>query len=764
MEVTKRDGRREQLDLQKFHKMVEEACEGLSGVSVSQVEMNSNIQFYSGITTKEIQRILVRSAADLISLDRPNYQYVAARLLLYGLYKEVYGQFGTLPLRQMIETNIGHGVYDKEVLGYYTDAEWAELNDYIKHERDFDFTYAGLQQLADKYLVQHRSTGTIYETPQIAFMVLSAVGFHKYPKETRLSYVKRFYDAISKHKLSEPTPIVAGVRTPSRQYASCVLVDVDDTLDSIFASASAVGKYTAARAGIGLNFSRIRAIKSQIRYGEVEHTGVVPFLKVFESTVRSTTQNGIRGGNASVYFSIWHKEIESILVLKNNKGTEDSRVRRLDYGIKISKLFYERLIRNEEITLFSPHEVPDLEAAYGLPEFDELYLKYEKSTKVSKTKVSATHLFSELIKERAETGRVYILNIDNANQYGPFLEQITLSNLCTEILLPTKPIQSLDDEEGRIATCILGAINLGKIKSLSELENLCDLQVRFLDELIDYQTYPVRAAEIYTKTYRTLGIGYTGFAHYLAKNNVRYEDDSALKLVHETTEAFAFYLTKASVQLAKEKGRADASDKSKYGQGLFPIDYYKKDIDSVSNFDLLCDWEGLRVDLKEHGIRNLTLMAQMPVESSSLITNSTNGIEPPINAKSIKKSKKGNLPMIIPGYNQLKNQYTYAWEQKLNKGYLNIVVTLQKFMDQTISANTYYNPKFYENGDIPVSEMLKDLLTFFKLGGRTLYYHNTFDDKKDAASELAAEFEKELAQQAIDDAELDDDDCAACKI
>lgn len=758
MEVIKRDGRREQLDLNKFHKMVEEACEGLSGVSASQVEMNSGIQFYNGITTKEIQKILVRSASDLITLDQPGYQYVAARLLLFGLYKEVFGQFEPLPLVELINRNIAAGVYDKEITSYYSDEEWAELNNYIQHKRDFDFAHAGLQQLVDKYLVQNRTTGQIFETPQVAYMVISAVGFKDYPSKTRLSYVKRFYDSVSQQKINLPTPIMAGVRTPKRQYASCVLVDVDDTLDSIFASTAAVGRYTAARAGIGLNIGRIRAIKSQIRSGEVEHTGLIPFLKVFEATTKSTSQNGIRGGSASVFIPIWHKEIESIIVLKNNKGTEDNRVRKLDYTVQLSKLFYERFLKGQDISLFSPHEVPGLYEAFGLPEFDALYKRYEANTNISRITIPAAQLFSDIMRERAETGRIYLMNIDHANQNGPFKEKVSQSNLCLEILLPTTPIQDLHDTDGRIATCILGAVNLGKLRSLDELENLTDLQVRFLDQLIDYQEYPVKAAALYTKEYRTLGIGYIGLAHYLAKHKVGYEDPQAWHLIHDTTEAFAYYLTKASINLAKEKGPAAKFSATKYSDGLFPKDYYKRDIDTLGEFALKYDWDGLKEEMLQFGMRNCTLMAQMPAESSATISNATNGIEPPREYLSIKKSKKGTLKQIVPSYNTLKSYYTKVWDMESNKGYLNIVAIMQKFFDQTISANTNYDSRKFPNSEIPMSLMLGDILYMYKMGIKTGYYHNTNDDKKDDASEAVA-----LPVQADTDS-LDEENCEACTI
>lgn len=614
--VIKRNGSIEGLDLNKLHLMVEEACKDLAGVSASQVEMQSGIQFYDGITTSEVQEILIRSASDLIDLDHPNYQFVAARLLLFALRKQLFGRMHECPtLIQHVRNCIARSVYDEEIVSFYSDEEFEKLQSFIVHERDYLFTYAGLRQVVDKYLVQDRSSGALYETPQFMYLMIAATIFSKYPKETRLDYVKKYYDAISKHKINIPTPIMAGVRTPLRQFASCVLVDVDDTLDSIFSSDVAIGKYVAQRAGIGINAGRIRGINSKIRGGEVQHTGVVPFLKKFEATVRCCTQNGIRGGSATVHFPIWHQEIEDILVLKNNKGTEDNRVRKLDYSIQISKLFYERFIKNEEISLFSPHSVPGLYDAFGTDSFDELYVDAERNESIPRKTIGAQELFLDLLKERAETGRIYIMNIDHCNSHSSYLDKIEMSNLCQEITIPTKPIQHIDDPNGEIALCILSAINIGKIKSNEDLEVLCDLAVRSLDELIDYQNYPVRAAEIATRARRSLGVGYIGLAHFLAKHGVKYEDPASWNLVHDLSEAFQYYLIRATVNLAKEKGACEYSHRTKYGQGILPIDTYKRDVDEIVPNNLKYDWEGLREQVKQYGVRNSTLSAQMPSES-----------------------------------------------------------------------------------------------------------------------------------------------------
>ena len=759
--VTKRNGKNEPLDLNKLHVMVEEACKDLAGVSASQVEIQSGIQFYDGITTDEIQEILIRSASDLVSLDNPNYQFVAARLLLFAVRKQLYGRMHETPtVKEQVEQCVAKEVYDAEILDLYSDEEFDKLQSFIDHDRDYLFTYAGLRQVCDKYLVQDRSNGKVYETPQFMYLLIAATIFSKYPKETRLEYVRKYYDAISRHKINIPTPIMAGVRTPLRQFASCVLVDVDDTLDSIFSSDMAIGKYVAQRAGIGINAGRIRGINSKIRGGEVQHTGVVPFLKKFESTVRCCTQNGIRGGSATVHFPIWHIEIEDILVLKNNKGTEDNRVRKLDYSIQISKLFYERFIANGEISLFSPHDVPGLYDAFGTDDFDTLYRMHELNDAVPRKTIGAQELFFDLLKERAETGRIYIMNIDHCNSHSSFMDKIEMSNLCQEITLPTKPLQHIDDENGEIALCILSAINIGKIRDLEDLDVLCDLAVRSLDELIDFQGYPVRAAEIATRARRSLGIGYIGLAHYLAKNGHRYEDPEAWKSVHDLTEAFQYYLIQATVNLAKEKGACEYSNRTKYGNGILPIDTYKNDVDEIVPNELHYDWESLRVQVNQYGVRNSTLSAQMPSESSSVVSNATNGIEPPRGYLSIKKSKKGPLKQIVPQYGTLKNNYDLLWEMRSNKGYINIVAVMQKFFDQAISGNWSYNPEHYPNNEIPVSIMAQDLLTTYKYGWKTSYYQNTYDIKTDEMDDSNESLDSLISQ--LETAE--EEDCESCKI
>ena len=738
IKVKKRNGRgTEALNLEKMHRMVEEACTGIAGVSASQVEIQSGIQFYDGITTEEIQEILIKSASDLIDLENPNYQFVAARLLLFSLRKSLYGKMRELPsLEDHIVECVGLEVYDGDIFSKYSKEEIEKVDGYIDHDRDFLFTYAGLRQVVDKYLVQDRSSGGVYETPQFMYIMIALTIFAEYPKEKRLNYVKKYYDAISKHRLNIPTPIMAGVRTPIRQFASCVLVDIDDTLDSIFSSDMAIGKYVAQRAGIGINAGRIRGINAKIRGGEVQHTGVVPFLKKFESTVRCCTQNGIRGGSATVHFPIWHQEISDILVLKNNKGTEDNRVRKLDYSIQLSKIFYERFIQNSTITLFSPHDVPGLYDAFGSDTFDELYTQYESDESVPRKTIGAQELILDLLKERAETGRIYLMNIDHCNSHSSFKDKVSMSNLCQEITLPTKPVQHIDDKEGEIALCILSAINIGKINKIEEIDELAELAVRGLDALIDYQEYPVKAAQQSTVNRRSLGIGYIGLAHYLAKNDAKYDSDKAFDLVHKLTERFQYALLTASNRLAMEKGPCGYFGKTKYADGILPIDTYKKDVDEIVPNDLSCDWEFLRERISKYGLRNSTLSAQMPSESSSVVSNATNGIEPPRDYLSIKKSKKGPLKQVVPSYTTLKNNYTLLWDMPNNDGYIKVSAVMQKFFDQAISGNWSYNPENYPDNEVPVSVMAKDLLTTYKYGWKTSYYQNTYDAKKDIDEEV----------------------------
>lgn len=728
LSVVKRSGNKEQLVLDKIHKMVARACEGITGISQSQVEINSGLQFYDEIQTKDIQEILVKSAYDLISTDNPNYTYVAARLRLFALRKEVWQGTDAPKLINLVKKNVGAGVYDKAFLDYYTEEEIEKIESFIKHDRDLDFTYAGLRQCCDKYLVQDRTTKEFYETPQFAFVMIAATLFSQYPKETRLKYVKDYYDAISQYKISLPTPIIAGVRTPLRQYSSCVLIDVDDSLESLGSSNHAMMRYVAQRAGIGLNFGRVRREGASIRGGEVEHTGLIPFIQMFQATSKSCTQNGIRGGAVTAHYPFWHYDIEDFIVLKNNQGTEETRVRKMDHSIQLSKLFYERYMKDEYITLFSPHEVPQLYALFGHEGFDEMYEACERKTSISKRKIKARDLMHQILSERSETGRIYIMNIDHVNQHSHTELDIKMSNLCAEITLPTKPIQSIDDENGWVATCILSALNLGTVKP-EEYEKICDLIVRGLNELIDYQGYPVKAAETYTKNQRSLGVGVINFAYLLAKHKLDWDSKEAYKLTHETFERYQYYLLKASNNLAKERGACAGFNSTKYSKGIMPIDTYKKDVDSIGDFDYKEDWDSLRESIIEHGLSNVCVSAIAPTESSSATSNATNGIEPPVEYMTIKGSKKGKFKIIVPEYQKLKNFYTLRYDMKSSVPYLNHAAIMQKFVDQSISTNTHYNPLHEHHVDDSVSLMtlVKDVFHAYKMGIKTLYYQNTYD-------------------------------------
>ena len=753
IKVTKRDGRLEDINLDKIHRVVTWAAEGLQNVSVSQVELKSHIQFYNGIRTDDIHETIIKAAADLISQDTPDYQYLAARLAIFHLRKIAYGEFEPPHLYDHVKKLTEAGKYDRHIIEDYSREEFDELNAYIDHSRDMTFSYAAVKQLEGKYLVQNRVTRQIYETPQFLYILVAMCLFSKYPKETRLDYVKRFYDAVSTFKVSLPTPIMSGVRTPTRQFSSCVLIECDDSLDSINATTSAIVKYVSQRAGIGINAGRIRGLGSEIRGGEAQHTGCIPFFKMFQAAVKSCSQGGVRGGAATLFYPLWHIEAESLLVLKNNRGVEDNRIRQLDYGVQINRLLYTRLIKGGNITLFSPNEVPGLYDAFfaDQDEFERLYTQYEQDPNIRKRTLPATELFSTLMQERAGTGRIYIQNVDHCNTHSPFdprVAPVHQSNLCMEIALPTKPLDNINDPNGEIALCTLSAFNLGALNNLDELEELADLTVRALDALLDYQDYPVAAARTATMNRRTLGIGVINYAYYLAKNGVRYSDDSALGLTHRTFEAMQYYLLKASVNLAKEYSACPLFNQTVYSQGKLPIDTYKKDLDAVCNEPLHYDWESLRADIVKYGLRNSTLTALMPSETSSQIANATNGIEPPRGLVSVKASKDGILKQVVPEFETLKDAYETLWQLPGNEGYLKLVGVMQKFVDQSISANTAYDPNKFEGSKVSMKQMLKDLLTAYKYGVKTLYYHNTRDGADDTQ------------------ADIQDDGCAggACKI
>jgi ribonucleoside-diphosphate reductase alpha chain len=757
--VTKRNGEKEPLDLAKFHKVVAWACEGINNVSESEIEIKSRIQFYNGIKTSDIQETLIKAAADLISSDTPGYQYVAGRLINYHLRKQVYGDYNIPHLFDHVANVIIYGYYDTELLNWYTRDEYDILNCYIDHERDYKIAYVGMEQFRGKYLIKNRVTGKIYETPQMAYMLIAMVLFRNYPKETRLQWVKDFYDATSNFEISLPTPIMAGLRSPQKQFSSCVLIETDDSLDSINATSSAIVKYVSQKAGIGIGAGRIRAIGSPIRAGDASHTGVIPFYKHFHTAVKSCSQGGVRGGAATLYYPIWHLEVEDLLVLKNNKGTEDNRIRGLDYGVQFNKVMYERLLSGGNITLFSPSDVPDLYELFftNTEAFRNLYERYERSTKIRKKQIPAIDLFSAFMQERKDTGRIYLMNVDHANDHGSFDKEVApirMSNLCCEINLPTKPLNVINDEEGEISLCTLAAINWGKIRDPSDFERPTRLAVRALDELLDYQDYPVQAARNSTMARRPLGVGIINLAYWLARNDISYQniDHDGLNRLHGYVEGWSYYLIKASIDLAKERGACPKSGETKYAQGIFPIDTYKKEVDELASPTYRFDWDALREDARQFGIRNSTLMALMPSETSAQISNATNGIEPPRSLVSVKQSKDGVLKQVVPEVKKLKNKYDLLWDQKSPEGYLKICAVLQKFIDQGISVNTSYNPKFYEDEKIPMSEMIGHLLMFYKYGGKQLYYMNTADGAG------------ELEDAPLAPSEVSEEDCDSCKI
>ena len=762
IQVQKRDGQREPLDIEKLHRVVFWATEGITGVSASEVEIKSHIQFYNGIKTSDIQETLIKSAADLISEETPNYQYVAGRLICYHIRKQVYGDFEPWHIHKLVMKNVAAGFYDPELLETYSDAEWDRINSFIRHERDEQLTYAAMEQFRGKYLVQNRVTKELYETPQVTYALIAATLFSKYPQDTRLQWVRDYYDAISTHQISLPTPVMAGVRTPQRQFSSCVLIETDDSLDSINATASSIVKYVSQKAGIGIGASRIRAIGSPIRNGDAYHTGVIPFYKLFQAATRSCSQGGVRNGAATLYYPLWHLEVEDLLVLKNNKGTEDNRVRHMDYGVQFNKVMYERLLNNGDITLFSPHDLPEMWDAFytDVDRFRELYEKAERNTKLRKKTIKAVELFSRFMEERKNTGRVYLMNVDHANSHGSFKPEhapIRMSNLCTEINLPTRPLNDVNDPNGEIALCTLSAINWGVFKEPEDMEKACTLAVRGLDALLSYQDYPILAAQLATENRRPLGVGIINLAYWLAKNDLSYSDPRALAEVDRWAQHWSYYLIRASANLAKEFGACPKNNETRYGDGVLPVDTYKREVDELVPHQDAVDWDGLREQLKQTGIRNSTLMALMPAETSAQISNATNGVEPPRSYVSIKQSKDGVLKQVVPEFRRLKNKYELLWDQKSPEGYLKIMAVLQKYIDQGIGVNTSYNPQHYEDEKIPMSEMLKHLVLFYRLGGKQLYYCNVNDGQ--------GEIDIDKLNQSGEDVDPSDgESCDSCTI
>lgn len=759
IKVVKRDGSKEELNLEKIHKVVFWACDGISGVSASEIELRAQLQIVDGTKTSDIHETLIKSAAELISEETPNYQYVASRLVNYQLRKEVYGRYEPGTVRQLVEANVRLGVYTDELLTAFDDSDWHKIEKIVKHQRDDLIAYAGIEQWRGKYLVKNRVTGKFYETPQMALVLIAAIGFMNYPRETRMNYIKDFYDAVSQFDISLPTPIMAGLRTPEKQFSSCVTLAVDDTLNSIGSSAHAIMRYISQKAGLGIDMSRIRALGSEVAGGRKEHMGIIPYARLMQSATKSCSQGGVRGGSATIHFPLWHYEFEELVVLKNNKGTEFNRVRQMDYCFLFNRTMYQRLIDGGDISFFSPKDTPGLlEAFWSDPdEFDRLYTKYEATNSIRRKTMKAYDVFKLFLTERKETGRIYLMNIDHANSHGSFLPEyapITQSNLCQEITLPTVPFEDINDETGRISLCTLSAINWGRVKSPEDFETPARLVVRFLDELLTYQDFPVRAAAESNREFRPLGVGIVNLAYFLARNGCKY-DDGALELVDEYAEAFSYYLIKASIDLAEEKGPCEAYKKTRYGVGIMPIDTRKKDIDDLVPHRERLPWDELRQKAQEVGIRNATLMALMPAETSAQLSNSTNGIEPVRALVSEKVSKHGVLKQVVPEIGKYKNKYDLLWDQKSPRGYLKIAAVLQKYVDQSISVNTSYNPQHYGEEGISMKDMMDDLLYCYKWGIKNLYYFNTYDGAQEDAVEEVTEVNDEIE-------DIDDDICDSC--
>lgn len=729
LNVIKRDGHRQPLDINKIHAVLEWACHGdgslckIRGVSISDIEMRAQLQFHDGLRTKDIHGLLIKAAESLISEDNPNYDWVAARLRWFAVRKEAFGDNTPPHLRYVLQENTRRGLYDPAVINMYTPEEWNKINDFIDHGRDDLFRLAGAEQMAKKYLVQNRKTKQIYETFQFPYILVAAILFHKYPKEVRLDYVKRYYDQVSQHFVSLPTPIMAGLRTRTKQFSSCTLIEVGDSLQSINASASAIVEYASNKAGVGLNIGRIRAEGQAVRGGEAVTTGVLPFAKYFAAALKSCSQGAVRGASATFNWPVWHLEFERLIELKNNKGTEETRLRTVDYCVHLNETMYRRLSEDGMITFFSPEEVPDLyEAFYGPAEvFEALYVKYEKDRSKTKKQLKAKDVFAKIVKERFETGRIYIMHADHVNAHGNFLEMVNMTNLCTEITLPTTP---MGNDEARIALCTLSAMNFGKIDTEAQMAEAAEMAVRGLDALLDYQDYPNIAARRATMQYRSLGVGIIGFAHFLAKNGLRWGEERTLEAVAEKVEQMAWHLTKTSIDLAEEFG---ACQPTKMHEGVFPIDTSKIKV------NLKKDWKVLRVRAQTIGVRNGALMSMMPSETSSQLANETNGVEPPKALISMKGSKDVTVTQVVPDYRRFAHAYETAWDVSV-ENYIKTLSMIQAFTDQAISANTSYNPEHYPEG-ISTSALIRHLILAWKSGLKTLYYNNTLDDAPSQSDE-----------------------------
>lgn len=734
--VTKKNGTKEKFEIEKIHKVVSWAVSGLSNVTVSDVEINAKLNIVDSITTEQIHSVLVDSAANLITEENPDYQYVAGRLLNYQLRKNVWGGKNPPKLLDLIKKNIKRGHYTEKLLEWYTVEEINKIDEFINHNQDFEYTYCSVKQLCDKYLVKNQHTKELYETPQFRYIIAAMTVFQAY-SSNRMTYIKRSYNYFSKFKINLATPQLAGLGTRNNSYSSCCLIEMLDTADSINATNNAIASATCAGYGIGVNFGRMRGINTPVKNGTILHPGVVPFLKITEANTKAWQKNGVRGGSATVNFPIWHSEIETIIQLKNaTTGTHDSRVFNLDYAIGFSKLFYERFLKNENITLFTPNEVPDLYDAFGMDSFDNLYIKYEKDKTKTKKVINARDLFSLLVKERLESGRIYILNVDNVNTYGSWNDKVNMTNLCCEICQLVEPLKSINDPESEIGICILSAINWLEISSDDDMERACDVVVRMLDEIIDIQDYFDLAAKNFAQNKRSLGVGITNLAAFLAKNKLKYTDQESLDIVDEWMEKQQYFLIKASIGLAKEKGQCSKFSTSKYSSGFLPVDKEYKE--ELLKRRLNMDWEGLRKELKQYGMRHTTLSAIMPCESSSASQNVTNGIEPVRGLLSYKSSKKSSIPCLVPNVKSHGQYYQLAFDMPDNIGYLNICNVIQRWTDMSMSCNQYFNPSNYEDKKIPYTSIIKEMIHFYKFGGKSLYYLNTEDGNKHFEKESCA--------------------------
>jgi len=768
--VLKRNGKKEPLMLEKWQAQVAKVCTGIADVSPSMVEIKSQLHFYDGITTSQIDSITLRAIVDLIDVEsnsdvgHTNYQYVAGKQRMSMLRKDVYGQYEVPHLYDIVKKNVATGLYTSELLEWYSEEDWNKMNDLIDHSKDETYSYAAIEQLIEKYLVKNRSTKEIYETPQIRYMVAAATVFHsEEPNTARLRYIKEYYNAASDGLFTLATPVLAGLGTPTKQFSSCVLIRSDDDLDSIFASGEMMAKYASKRAGIGLEIGRLRPLGSPIRGGEIMHTGMIPFLKKWFGDLRSCSQGGIRNASATVFYPIWHHQFDDLIVLKNNQGTEETRVRHMDYGVVLSAFFWRRFKNKENITFFDPNEVPDLyEAFYSNTErFEELYTKYEKRKDLRKKTMAAEEVFkSGILKERTDTGRIYLVFIDNVMKQGPFdpeYHTIYQSNLCCEILLPTKSFKRLDDKEGRIALCTLGSINWGAFRNPEDMRRACRILHRSLNNILDYQDFLSIQSKLSNDEIRPLGIGVTNLAYWHAKRSLKYGEKDALAEVKTWAEHLAYYLTEASVELAKERGRCEGSDKTRYGQGIFPWELRANGVNQLADFTPELDWETLRANMKEYGVRNATQMAIAPVESSSVVINSTNGIEMPMSLISVKESKAGSFTQVVPEYHKLKNKYQLMWEQKDCDGYLKTAAVLAAYVDQAISVNTFYNPKHFPDRKVPTTLIAKNLMQAHYFGIKTFYYSlvNKQGSKADA----------EIAPTMLEPIDFDnEEDCESCKL